>query len=135
MYNEKVDFVEGVICPLLMKLDDQVRSVYFDKPIGASEYVVIEYTNGEELRVNVTGDSKRAILIDVAWEPQLNQTVLQRYSKNITASLTIYTKEIIHSGSSEEMQHPLKYVTGTVPRYEPSFSWYAIYTRRALVAL
>jgi hypothetical protein len=65
MYNEKVDFVEGVICPLLKQLDDQVRGVYFDKPIGASEYVVIEYTNGEELRVNVTGDSKRAILIDV----------------------------------------------------------------------
>lgn len=65
MYNEKVDFVEGVIRPLLMQLDDQIHDVYFDKPIGASEYVVIEYTNGEELRVNVTGDSKRAILIDV----------------------------------------------------------------------
>lgn len=67
MSENKKEFVEKYLQPMIKAADSAVKSVTYRKPVF-DEIVVVEYIGGATFRVCVTCDSKQAIVKDVIKE-------------------------------------------------------------------
>lgn len=68
--NDKKEFVENELKNILVQADSSIKDVRYavDKALDIvyMEAVYIEYKNGYKRKINVTGDSKIAIMLDVS---------------------------------------------------------------------
>lgn len=65
--KSKQGFVENELCMALQRADNSIDEVIYDyDEEHDSETVLILYRNGNRKEVNVTADSKLAIMLDVS---------------------------------------------------------------------
>ena len=64
--QDKEAFVENEMSALLVKLNIGIKETWYDED-GGKEYVYIEFLDGTMRRVNVTGESSTAMLLDVIY--------------------------------------------------------------------
>lgn len=67
MKENKKEFVEKYLQPMIKEADSAVKSVTYRDPVYG-EMVVVEYIGGATFRVCITCDSKQAIVKDVLRE-------------------------------------------------------------------
>ena len=67
MKENKKEFVEKYLQPMIKQADSTVKSVTYRKSVYY-EMVVVEYIGGATFRVRITCDSKQAIVKDVLRE-------------------------------------------------------------------
>ena len=65
--KSKQGFVENELCMALQRADNSIDKVLYNyDEAKASETVFVIYKNGYKKEINVTGDSKIAIMLDVS---------------------------------------------------------------------
>lgn len=65
--KNKQGFVENELCMTLQRADNSIDEVLYNyDEAKASETVFVIYKNGYKKEINVTGDSKIAIMLDVS---------------------------------------------------------------------
>lgn len=63
---DKSDFIEFTLQPFIQRLDESVASLSYKYDDGTTEeYCVICYQNNFSRKVNITGNSEKAIVSDV----------------------------------------------------------------------